>query len=102
MVYDDVSDIPTQGCNVLTSENTLLHYSNNIRTTFVQVGGRWIKTRTDSYASMPSGYACIDVSVLSSNAHIVPLLYMCSFGLFLVCAWLFFLVIRKMTNGTKI
>lgn len=102
MVYDDVSDIPTQGCNVLNNQDTLYNYSGNVRTSFIQVGGRWIKTRTDNYSSIPSGYACIDVRDLSSNAHIVPLLYMCSFGLFLVCVWLFFLVIRKMTNGTKI
>lgn len=74
---DDVSAIPTTGCNVLTGEKALTNYNQNVRKDFVFTGGRWILTRT-STAVNPyniTGYECIDVSTLSTNAQMVPVYF---------------------------
>lgn len=76
---DDVSAIPTSGCNVLNSPTTLYNYSNNSRKTFVQVGGKWIYTSQSSYSSLPSGYQCIDINDLNSRAEFYPLFIFIAF-----------------------
>lgn len=89
MFKDDVSDIPTTGCNVLNSQSSLYNYNNGVRQTFVQVGGKWIKTGENTYSYTPSGINCIDVSTLNSNAAFEPIFYAIAFMLFITVIIIF-------------
>lgn len=89
MFKDDVSDIPTTGCNVLNSQSSIYNYYNGVRQTFVQIGGKWIKNGESSYTYTPSGLTCIDVSTLNSNAAFEPIFYAIAFMLFVAVIILF-------------
>lgn len=96
-MFDDVSAIPSGGCSVLTSGTTLSWYSGNTRKDFSVNGGKWVlyRTSTTNYASYDiSGYNCIDVSTLKSNAQFEPIYYGLAFGLFI-----FVLVLLKWVFG---
>lgn len=82
-MYDDVSEIDSSWCNVLTSSDTLVSYSGNRRIDYAFNGGRWFKWRSQTaYNNYDiSGYTCIDISSLKSNAQFEPLYLMCGFGL---------------------
>ena len=92
---DDVSSIPTSGCNVLTSDTQLYNYSSNVRRTYRQVGGKWIFTAQDNYNTLPANYQCIDLSVLSSHAEFLPIYNALAFGLVMVVIILWFSVIKR-------
>lgn len=89
MFRDDVSDIPTTGCNVLNSQSSIYNYYNGIRQTFVQVGGKWIKSSESGYSYTPSGLICIDVNQLNSNAQFEPIFYAIAFMLFITVIVIF-------------
>lgn len=99
MFSDDVSAIPTTGCNVLNSQSTIYNYYNGNRSSFVQIGGRWIKNGETTYSYSPSGLVCIDVSTLNSNAQFVPFYYMTAFALFCVSVFVFIKSIRGFFYG---
>lgn len=90
---DDVSEIDSSWCSVLTSSDTLVSYSPDRRTRsdYAFNGGRWFKyrTSTSSYGYDISGYTCITPSDLNSYAVYEPFIYLVAFLLFIV-AILFF------------
>lgn len=101
---DDVSSIPKNGCNVLNSDVRIYNYNGNVRREYIQIGGKWFHNSTQT-AYNPydvSQYACIDVSDLNSNAVFEPILYWCSFGLFLVAVGLFFYVLKRAFYAIKV
>lgn len=73
---DDVSAIPTSGCNVLTNTGSISNFNGNIRRDFVFNGGKWYLYRVQSsnfnYDTTP--YSCLDVSTLSSHAELEPII----------------------------
>lgn len=85
---DDVSAIPTTGCNVVTNSTTIYNYSSNTRKTYVQIGGKWFYTQSTNYSSMPTGYQCVDVSSLNSKAEFYPIFVFLAFCL-AIFVWLF-------------
>ena len=89
MFKDDVSDIPTTGCNVLNSQNIIYNYYNGVRSSFVQIGGKWIKNGETTYSYNPGGLVCIDVSELKSNAAFEPIFYSIAFMLFITVIIIF-------------
>ena len=96
-MYDDVSEINPEYCNVLTSSDTLVSYSGNRRIDYANNGGRWVKWRSQisNYGNYDiSGFTCIDISSLKSNAVFEPIYYMCAFGLFV-----FLIVLCKYVLG---
>lgn len=96
-MHDDVTDIPSSGCSVLTSGTTLQWYSGNTRKDYSLNGGRWIlyRTSTINYGSYDiTGFNCLDVSTLNSNAAFEPIFYGLAFGLFI-----FVLVLLKWVFG---
>lgn len=64
-MIDDFSAIPTSGCNVLTSATALSNYNNGIRYDFVNISGKWVKTRESTYNSIPFGYVCNNLDFTS-------------------------------------
>lgn len=99
---DDISSIPTSGCNVLSNSETLYNYNNSVRRTYRQVGGKWIFTEQQSYQNLPSQYQCVDITELSSNAVYEPILYFISFALFIVAVYLFFYCVRKLVYAIRV
>ena len=96
-MFDDISSIPSGGCSVLTSSDTLSWYSGNTRKDFSLNGGRWVlyRTVTANYGNYDiSGYSCVDTSTLKSNAQFEPIYYGLAFGLFV-----FVLVFLKWVFG---
>lgn len=85
---DDVSEIDSSWCNVLTSSDTLVSYSPNRRTRryYAFNGGRWIKYRTSTSTSGYdiSDYTCTSPSDLNSYAVFEPFIYLVAFFLFIV------------------
>lgn len=95
-MYDDVSAIPTTGCNYLSSSSVIYNYYQNTRRTFVNIGGRWVQTATQSYTSIPTGYSCIDVTTLSSNSNMLPIYYFIAFVLAVFVWFLWWFVFRRL------
>lgn len=93
---DDFSSVPSGGCNVFTSNSSLYHYSQGSRSTFLNFGGKWIKTSTSSYSTIPSGYECVDISSISSNSTWEPLYMAIAFALVVATIGLFWYVIRRL------
>ena len=99
---DDVSAVPVSGCNVFNSQTTLYNYNNGVRSTFTQIGGKWIKTSETTYSYNPSGLICItssELSNLSSYGYMSPIFYMCAFFLFLCSVILFVKSTRGLIYG---
>ena len=99
---DDVSDIPANGCVVLTGERSLTHYNGNTRKDFVFNGGKWYLYRTQvaSYGNYDiSSYTCIDRSVLNTNAVYEPFIYLTAFILAVCVIALFFKTIKGFIYG---
>lgn len=89
---DDTSQIVTTGCSVLSASDTIDNYTGNIHRKYVFNGGRWLLSQTSSrtYDYDVSGYNCIDVSTLNSNAIFEPFIYGLGFCLFIVSVVLVF------------
>lgn len=85
---DDVSEINSSWCNVLTSSDTLVSYSpdRRSRSDYSFSGGRWIKyrTSTSTYGYDFTGYNCISLDDLNSYAVYEPFIYLVAFLLFIV------------------
>lgn len=99
---DDVSAIPTTGCNYLSNSETIYNYSGNVRRTFRQVGGKWFFTEQSTYQTIPTNYQCIDLSELSSYSVYEPFLYFISFCLFIVVVYVFFYCVRKLVYAIRV
>lgn len=91
---DDVSAIPSSGCNVLSSNQLIYNYNNGVRQTFINVGGKWIKSAETTYSYSPSGYECIDVGDLSSSADLYPIYIVIAFILAVFVWWLVWRLIK--------
>lgn len=89
MFRDDVSDIPTTGCNVLNNQSVIYNYYNGVRSSYVQVGGKWLKNGETTYSYNPGSLVCIDVRTLNSNAAFEPFFYLTAFILFVATILLF-------------
>ena len=84
-MHDDVSSIPTSGCSVLSSTDTISNYNGNTRKDYVQNGGKWYlyRTQTSNYGDYDtSSYSCINVGDVNSYAVYEPFIYGLAFVLF--------------------
>lgn len=95
---DDTSNIVTSGCSVLSSNDIIDNYTNNIHRKYVFNGGKWFLSQTTSrtYDYDVSSYNCIDVTTLNSNAIFEPFIYGLGFALFVVSVVLVFKSIKGM------
>lgn len=93
---DDASDIVSTGCSVLSSPGVITNYTSNIRRQYIFNGGKWY-LYTTSRTTNPydtSGYNCLNVNTLNSNAQFEPLYLMCGLGLLI-----FLIVLCKYVLG---
>lgn len=99
---DDVSIIPTTGCNVISDSDFISNYNGRIKKDYISVNGKWYlyRTSTSIYNDYDiSPYNCIDVSTLNSNAVFVPFLYGLAFMLFAFVVVLFYKTIKGFIHG---
>lgn len=92
---DDISEIPTTGCNYISSPTVIYNYNNNQRRTYKQIGGKWFYTDISSYNTLPSSAICSDISNISSNSVYLPIYYFIAFCLVAVTILLWFNVFRR-------
>lgn len=94
---DDVSDIPANGCVVLTGDRSLSYYNGNTRIDYIFNGGKWYlyRTQTSNYGNYDiSSYTCVDRAVLNTNAVYEPILLFMSLCMVGLVIYLFFKLIR--------
>lgn len=74
---DDFTNIETgASCYVLNNATTIYSYKNNIRSSYVQVGGKWYKTAVQNYTNIPTNTLCwsySDITSLNSNSVYYPI-----------------------------
>lgn len=74
---DDTSNIETgSSCYVLNNATSIYSYKNSVRTTYIQVGGKWYKQAVSDYYSIPASAVCWsynDITSLNSNAAFEPI-----------------------------
>lgn len=95
---DDTSAIDSTACNVLYRSDTLYSYSQGVRRTFVENGGKWYYQGSTTYGVGPDSASCIDVSELSSYAFMWPVYYSISAIMVFVSVWMFFGLIRRLVR----
>ena len=95
-MHDDVSAIPTTGCNVLSSATVLDNYYNGVRKRYIQIGGKWFFSSQTSYNIQPDSASCINLSELSSNSEMLPLYYLIAFILAFFVWFLWWFCFRRL------
>lgn len=89
---DDISEIINNAtCYTINSATSIYAYSNNIRNTYTQIGGKWYKTAETTYSYLPTSSYCVsysNISDLNSNAAFEPIYLFIAFIL-AVFVWRF-------------
>lgn len=74
---DDFTNLETgASCYVLNSATSIYAYKSNIRSSYIQVGGKWFKTSQTNYNTLPSNTICFtysDITAINSNAAFLPI-----------------------------
>lgn len=100
MYADDVSNIPSGGCNYYNG-TTIQHYSDNHnRTTYALNGRKWLEISRDysQYGyNMPS--VCVDISDLHSNGELEPVFDIIAFSLALFVFFFAFKLFKPLFGG---
>lgn len=80
---DDFSNIPNNAqCYILNNATSIYVYGNSVRDTYTQVGGKWYKSATSSYITIPNNSVCwsySDITSLNSKAEFYPIFYTIGF-----------------------
>lgn len=88
-------------CYVLNNATTIYSYKNNIRKTYIQVGGKWYYTTQSNYNTIPNGAVCFsysDITKLNSNAVYEPFLIGLSFCLAVFVWWAVFSLFNRLVR----
>lgn len=72
----DFSQIPTSGCNYITSPTQIINRSGNVNKTFTLIGQKFIHTRTTENPYTDNSYECIQTEDLPYYAEEFEPLYM--------------------------
>jgi len=99
---DDFSNVDPATCYTLNSPTTIYGYSNGVRTTYYQVGGKWYRAASSVYQSVPANSYCYTSLDFNSNSQYEPIFYFISFCLVGVAVYSFFYVLRKAFYALKV
>lgn len=99
---DDFSNVGAASCYSLNSPTSIYAYSNNVRTTYFQIGGKWYRGSSQNYTSIPTGTYCYNSLDFNSNSVFEPFLYFISFCLVCVCVFGFFYVLKRAFYAFKV
>lgn len=97
---DDFSNLE-QGaaCYVLSNSTTIYSYKNNIRSTYLQISGKWIKSAESSYNNIPVNAYCLgynDITSLSSYSYWLPVYTLIAFFLAVFVFGLVWSIFRRL------
>lgn len=74
---DDFSNLVTgASCYAISNQTTIYSYKANIRTSYVQIGGKWFKQAEQVYQNVPASTTCYsyaDITKINSNAPYYPI-----------------------------
>lgn len=74
---DDFSELETGAtCYVLNSSTSIYSYKSGVRSSYIQVGGKWYKTAQTDYYSVPASSVCYsysDITAINSKAEFFPI-----------------------------
>lgn len=98
---DDVSEIPTTGCNVVYSDSSIRNYSQNTRRDYVRLGRKWYLYSTSSYVNVPSGINCVDIANVNSFPFMFPVYMFIAFVLVIVVYSLWWFVFKRILRWRK-
>lgn len=93
---DDFSELENNAtCYTINNSSSIYAYRNNVRTTYTEIGGRWFKSATQTYTSLPGNAVCIaysDITKISTYSYMQPVFYAIAFILGIlvwsICFWL--------------
>lgn len=88
---DDFSNLETgASCYAISNQTTIYAYKASVRTSYIQIGGKWYKSSTSSYYNIPDSTSCYsysDITSVNSNAAFYPQYMIFAFAL-AVFVWL--------------
>lgn len=97
---DNFDDLETgASCYVLNSASSIYAYKNGIRSSYVQLGGKWYKTAQNDYYSVPTSSTCYsysDISAISSKAEYAPIFELIALILAVFVWWFVFKIISRL------
>ena len=97
---DNFSNLETgANCYVLNNATSIYSYKNAVRTTYIQVGGKWKKNAVSNYTNIPSNTVCWsynDITSLNSNSQFEPIYLMIAFMLAIFVWWFVYRLVSKM------
>lgn len=100
---DDFSELETgSSCYAISSATSIYSYKNNTRSTYTQIGGKWLKTQQSTYNTIPTSSICFsyaDITAINSKAEYAPIYEFIAFCLLLCSVGLFIKFIFRILGG---
>lgn len=97
---DDFSELETgASCYVLNSSTTIYSYKGGVRSSYVQVGGKWYKTAQSAYSSVPNSSICFsysDITAINSKAEYFPIYEFIAIILAVFVWWFVFKLVSRL------
>ena len=97
---DDFSNLVEGAqCYVLSNSSTIYAYKNNVRSTYLQISGKWVKSAESTYNNIPVNTYCIsynDITSLSSYSYWLPVYSIIAFILAVFVFGLVWSIFRRL------
>lgn len=97
---DDFSELEKGAtCYVLNSATSIYSYKNGVRSSYVQVGGKWYKTAQSDYYSIPTTSVCFsynDITAINSKAEFAPFYEFIAIILAVFVWWFVFKLVSRL------
>lgn len=97
---DDFSELETgASCYVLNSTTSIYSYKGGVRSSYVQVGGKWYKTAQTDYYSIPTASTCFsysDITAINSKAEFAPIYEFIALILAVFVWWFVFKLVSRL------
>lgn len=97
---DNFTELETgASCYVLNSSTSIYSYKNGVRSSYVQVGGKWYKTAQNAYSGLPSSSVCYsynDITAINSKAEYFPIYEFIAIILAVFVWWFVFKLVSRL------
>lgn len=96
---DDFSALESGAdCYAISTPTTIYAYKDGVRSTYLQISGKWLKTEQNSYSNLPDNYVCnsyADITDISSYSYMLPFYHIIGFALGFFVLWAWWFIIRR-------
>lgn len=97
---DDFSELEKgASCYVLNSATSIYSYKGGVRTSYIQVGGKWYKAAQNAYSGIPSNSLCYsynDITAINSKAEFAPIYEFIALILAVFVWWFVFKLVSRL------